>query len=463
MPRVFGREGGDRWLAACSLWEPVQHHEMGFRTTLLKTPLMLVPEAPLDAYRSDLARDKSREDFGGADTVWLLTAHCLSRIGRSSAQDLPMLGNQCAAALRDFSRPSTEGTPTPTAEITDLLLVVDGLSSLSTSSGADALTRGVRGMATRMADTGALSMAYTTVSLTRRVAESASDRERGLLAADQGMIARLLGDLDAAEELYRASESIGERTGDMFVLARTYVGRGVVDRVRGNYPRSRVYFERALELSETVQAREIMRLANQGLTICHGLASNFDRGLLHGWATLQLADGDQGREVEALANLAQLCQLAGYPAAALRGYAAILGRATSPRVVLSALGGASIAAAQAGEPVVLERAATEIAARVRTSGLPYENAQALYHVATAYAAVGDLFRRDDYLARARTLAKARGFFELLHKTDPELVTKAAQPPSASLDLSQPSRNVVTSLSEFDVGDAGPLLAITRSS
>ncbi|HEY5544595.1 MAG TPA: hypothetical protein VIK50_00950 [Gemmatimonadaceae bacterium] len=422
---------------------------------------MLVPEAPLDAYRSDLARDKSREDFGGADTVWLLTAHCLSRIGRASAQDIPTLGSQCASALRDFTKPSTEGTPTPEAEIGDLLLVVEGFANLLTRSGADALIRGVRGMATRMADAGALSMGYSTVSLTRRVADDASDRERGLLAADQAMIARLLGDLDAAEELYGVSASIGERSGDMIVLARTYVGRGVVDRVRGNYPRSRVFFERALELSETMQARELMRLAHQGLTICHAMSKNFDRGLRHGWSTLQLADADPGREVEALANLAQLCLLAGFPAAALRGYAAILGRAASPRVVLSALGGASIAAAQAGEPVVLARAATEISARVSTSGLPYENAQALYHLATAYAAVGDTTNRDEYLSRTRKLAKARGFFELLHKTDPAELEKAAQPPAASIQLTRSSQKVVASLNDFDVGEAGGLLALTR--
>jgi len=422
---------------------------------------MLVPEAPLDAYRSDLARDKSREDFGGADTVWLLTAHCLSRIGRASAQDLPMLGNQCASALRDFTEPSPDGTPVPAAEINDLLLVVEGFANLLTRSGADALTKGVRGMATRMADAGALSMAYTTVGLTRRVAQDASDRERGLLTADQAMIARLLGDLDAAEELYRASEVIGERGGDMTILARAYVGRGVVDRVRGNYPRSRVFFERALELSETVQARDLMRLAHQGLTICHAVARNFDRGLQHGWSTLQLADGTPAREVEALTNLAQLCLDAGFPVAALRGYAAILGRATSPRIVLSALGGASIAAAQAGEPAVLARAGAEITARVSTSGLPYENAQALYHLATAYAAVGDARHRDEYLARARKLAKARGFFELLHKTDPALVEKAALPPAASANLSQPSQRVVASLCDYDIGEAGALLALSR--
>ena len=422
---------------------------------------MLVPEAPLDAYRSDLARDKSREDFGGADTVWLLTAHCLSRISRASAPDLPQLGRQCASALREFTEPSTEGTPIPTAEISDVLLVVEGFANLLTRAGADALTKGVRGMATRMADAGALSMGYTTVSLTRRVADKASDRERGLVAADQAMIARLIGDLDAAEELYRVAASIGEGSSDMMVLARTYVGRGVVDRVRGNYPRSRVFFERALELSETVKARDLMRLAHQGLTICHAMVQNYDRGLQHGWSTFELADADPAREVEALTNLAQLCLRAGFPAAALRGYAAILGRAMSPRVVLSALGGASIAAAQAGEPAVLARAAAEISARVNASGLPYENAQALYHLATAYAVVGDTRNRDEDLTRIRTLAKARGFFELLHKTDEAELEKAAQAPAASIQLTRSSQSVVASLSDFDVGEAGGLLALTR--
>jgi tetratricopeptide (TPR) repeat protein len=423
---------------------------------------MLVPEAPLDAYRSDLARDKTREDFGGADTVWLLTAHCLSRVARANPQDLPVLGSQCASALRDFTVPSTEGTPTPTVEIADLLLVVDGFTQLLSRAGADSLTRGVRGMATRMADAGALSMAYTTVSLTRRIADDASDRERGLLVSDQGMIARLLGDLDAAEELYRVSASIGERASDMMVLSRTYVGRGVIDRVRGNYPRSRIYFERALELADTIQARDLMRLAHQGLLICHAMQKNFDRGLHHGWTTLQMADGDTNREVEALANLAQLCLLAGFPAAALRGYAAILGRtSSSPRMALGALGGAAIAAAHAGDAVVLSRAAEEITRRVGSSGLPYENAQALYSLAMAFEAVDDTGRRDEFLARSRKIAKARGFFELLHKTDPAELEKAAQRPAAPTQLTRSSQHVVASLTDLDVGEAGGLLAISR--
>jgi tetratricopeptide (TPR) repeat protein len=312
-----------------------------------------------------------------------------------------------------------------------------------------------------MADSGALSMAYTLVALTRKVTEDACERERGLLAADQAMIARLIGDLDAAEELYRVAEAIGEKAADMTLLSRSFIGRGVIDRVRGNYPRSRIFFERALELAETVQARDLLRLAHQGLTVCHTVAENYDRGLQHGWATFQLADGDSAREVEALANLAHICLVAGFPAAALRGYAAMLDKVVSPRVILGALGGAAVAAAQAGEASVLARAAGEIDTRVGTSGLPYENAQSLYSLATAYATIGDVERRDAYLARSRKIAKARGFFELLHKTDPAELERAAQRPPASVQLTRSSQTVVTSLTEFDVGEAGALLSLTR--
>ena len=121
-----------------------------------------------------------------------------------------------------------------------------------------------------------------------------------------------------------------------------------------------------------------------------------------------------------------------------------------------------MAAAQAGERAALGHAAAEINGRVGSSGLPYENAQALYHLATAYAIVGDTQRREEYLARTRKLAKARGFFELLHKTEPAELEKAQQR-AASASLTRSSREVVASLTEFEVGEAGHLLALTRLS
>lgn len=422
---------------------------------------MLVPEAPLDAYRSDLARNRTREDFGGADTVWLLTAHCLSRLGRASVEDVELLGTQCANALRDFTDPSGGGASLSEPEVSDLTLVVEGLSSVRDRSGADALVRGIRGMASRMRDAGALSMAYTTVDLARRLGERAADRERALLIADQATVARLLGDLEAAEELYRAVESIGDRSGDFVTLARAYVGRGVIDRVRGNYPRSRIYFERALELAESVAAKDLVRLANQGLTICHAMARNFDRALQHGWTTYRLSEGSAEGEIAALTNLAQLSLDAGYPAAALRGFAAVLGRTRSAQISLDALGGIARAAAHTGDLAVLGRAASEVDARVAASGLPYENAQALYHVGTAYATVADGAKSAAYLARARKLARARGFFEILHNTEGQAVAKAATPPASTATLTPPSLDVLASISDLDLSESVAALVLTR--
>ncbi len=422
---------------------------------------MLVPEAPLDAYRSDLARNRSRDEFGSADTVWLLTAHCLSRLSRASGADLDMLGSQCANALRDFTNPTGSGASLDGKEIRDLQMIVDGLGALRDRHGASALARGIRGMSLRMAESGAFSMAYTTVDLARRVADGASERERGQLAAQQATVARLLGDFETAEEMLRTVESIGERSGDFVVLARAYIGRGVIDRVRGNYPRSRIYFERGLELSETVQETELIRQAHQGLTICHAIARDFDRALQHGWTTYLMSAGDTTAEEEALTNLAQLSLDAGYPGVALRGFAAVLGRTQSVRVSLCSLGGVARAAAHGGDLAVLGRATAEIEYRVTTSTLPYENAQAFFHLATAWSMAGDLDRSEHFRCRARKLAKSRGFFELLHRTEAPAAPQTAASIPSSPSLSRSSQEVLTSMADLDVGEAAALLALTR--
>ncbi len=193
---------------------------------------MLYVESPLDAYRSDLARNANREDFGGADTVWLLTAHCLSRIVRTNVEDRGVSAAQSAAALSDLLGSDPEGCQLPEPERRDLAQVIDGLTSLTNRESADAVARGVRGMTSRMADAGAVSMAYTTLAGTRELVGLASDRERGLLAADQARVARLLGDLDTSEELYLACSDIAERSVDFALLSR-------LPRSRRDQPRAR--------------------------------------------------------------------------------------------------------------------------------------------------------------------------------------------------------------------------------
>jgi tetratricopeptide (TPR) repeat protein len=420
---------------------------------------MLGLESPLDAYRSDLARNRMREDFGGADTVWLLTAHCLSRLCRASIEDRGLISSQCASALHDFTDPLVGGANLSETEITDLRLIVDGFSNIADRRGAEALSAGVRGMTSAMVEAGALSTAYSTIAYAREVAVCAGDRERGLLAATQAYVARLLGDLETAEELYGATEEIGRQSVDFAVLARANIGRGVIARVRGNYPRSRIFFERALELAETARADDLVLLAHQGLTICFAIGKDFDRALQHGWATYELSHGDAIKESEALTNLAQLSLDAGFPRAALRGFAAVLGRTESLRVALSVLGGAALAAAHCGDVDVLARISDEADRRILQSALPYENAQALYHLAQAFTVVGASERSEAYLARTRRLAKARGFFELLHKSERQQLTRTAARAASPRELSPNSRHVVESLTSIDVGNAAEVLAL----
>lgn len=421
---------------------------------------MLGLESPLDAYRSDLARNKMREDFGGSDTVWLLTAHCLSRLTRASIEDREIIATQCAAALRDFTDPTVAGASADERELRNLTLIVEGLAEFGARRAAEALSQGVRGLSNGMVEAGALSTAYTTIAHAREVTVCAGDRERGLLTAHQAYVARMLGDLETAEELYAATEEIGRQAVDFAVLARANIGRGVIARRRGNYPRSRIFYERALELAETARADDLVMMAHQGLTVCFAMNQDFDRALQHAWTTYELSRGDNTKEAEALGNLAQLSLDAGFPHAALRGFAAVLGRSDSLRVSLGVLGGAALAAAQAGKIEILTRISDETDRRVLTSALPYENAQALYHLAMAFAAVGDTERSDAYLARTRRLAKARGFFELLHRTERQQLTRAAAKTTAPHELSPTAHQVVESLAEVELGAAAELLAIS---
>ena len=421
---------------------------------------MLVLETPLDAYRSDLARNKHRSDFGGSDTIWLLSSHCLSRLSRSGRDDRRTIASQCAGALRDFLDPEQGDSGSIRTEGQDLQLIIEGLEALDDRAGADALARGIRGMSSRMAEAGALSSAYSSLAYAREVANSASDREQGLLAADQAYVARALGDLDAAETLYQQAATVGERACDFSLLARVCIGRGVVNRVRGNYPRARIFFERALELAESAKAQDLVLLAHQGLTICLAIAKDFDLALQHAWSTYELSRSEGGmKEVEALGNLAQLCLDAGYPRAALQGFAAVLDRTDTLRICLSMLGGAAVAASRCAERSVLNRVASEAERRIMHSALPYENAQALYHLAMAFATVGETSRSEEYQSRTRRLAKARGFFELLHALESGELTRTSASEIETRELSVPSRSVVESVERLDVGTTADVLAL----
>jgi tetratricopeptide (TPR) repeat protein len=409
---------------------------------------MIAPLSPLEAYRTDLDRLHRRNEFGNADTVWLLLAHCLGRLSRIGEQVRDQIALQSASALRDLAD-SADGLPVEDeAHLADLRLMVAGLSAIETRAGANAVSRASRGFAARMAEAGALTVAYSVIGYARNVACDASDRERGLLAADQARIARQLGELDTAEELYRTAAAIGERSSDNELLARSTLGRGVVARVRGNYPRARTLFKHGLNLAVNSGSRELEFFAHQGLTIVCNVTGEFSAGITHGWEAFRLGTGDATRESETLVNLAQSCVDCGYPRAALRGFLSALSRTDILRVRLAALGGAALAAGQLHDRTLLSRLAYEVSQTVERSSLPYENATALYHVSAGFLAIGDDISAERHRQEVQKIAKSRGYFELMHQTERDELTRAAAQ-AAQRELDHTSREVVESLESFE--------------
>lgn len=416
---------------------------------------MLAVESPLEAYRSDLERHPGQDEFGPSDTLWLLVAHCLGRVSRAQPEAQQELATLCSKALREFSAPQSRMGDHLAL---NLDLVNYGLAHYARPDGANSLSRGIRGFVSQMCDAGALATAYTTVALARQIVESGSSRERGLLAADQARIARQLGDSDAAEDLYEAAERIACDANDAAVLSRVSTGRGTLARTRGNYPQARELFERALSLAEVAGCDDVRFIAHQGLTIACAMANNISDALRHGWATFELAGSDSTRQAEALSNLAQLSLMAGYPRAALSGFSAALSRSHTLRIRLPQLGGAALSAGKCRDAASLERFAAEVERVTELSALPYENAQAYLHVAQAFAAIGDGRRANHYREQTRRIAKARGFFELMHAIQPEQFDQqsvAVQPP---VELTPDSREVIESLSALKTeSDVVPLV------
>jgi tetratricopeptide (TPR) repeat protein len=414
---------------------------------------MLPLLSPLDAYRSDLSRHPGRKDFGRSDTVWLLVAHCLHRLTRAGHTSRSLISEYCAAALKDLTENADPSCDEDRQLQQDLLRLRDGLARSAERDGLEMISGGARSMAREMAETGALALSYSTLGHLRLAFSSMPPVELALNVVEQARTARLLGDLDGADELLEMSVEIGTRADSAEVIARAMINKGVIARVRGNYPRSRTCFRTALDRAIPAGLVELQAMAHQGLVIAAGVAGDMDTALQHGWAAFRLAAGNSAREAEMLHNLAHLCLLAGYPAASLRGFVSAARRCDTPRFRLPTYGSAAEAAAQLDQGPVVERLATAIDELVAASALPYESAQSLRSLSVAFSALGEAERAESYRMRARDLARKNGFLELVYKTekpDIAIVASASVPPRG---LSKTSHEVVASITALDEVEA----------
>ena len=351
--------------------------------------MMLIALPPLDAYRADTAAapDATTPDDG----EWLTVATLVAR----------------AAALPAGARASTLRT---IASMTD---------AVGSDDRATVITLAVR-TATAMEDAARFHMAYSTLSGVLQLLPASDALGRGRVVAQQGRIARQLGDYAVAKERYQAAEEAAadcesDASSASELRARAWVGFGVLAHLRGNLPEARSWFRKVLDAEGS--PREQQQVAHTQLMIAAASARDFDTAAIHAWAAVQAADGDQ--LVGALGNLAQVFLEAGHARVALRVFGSVLLKGPLPRYELPVLGGACVAAARGlsskrATPLI-ERFADRIQALMATTQLPFEQVTALADMSEAYAALGAGPAATKMRAQALALAERYGFHEFSHK------------------------------------------------
>ncbi|HEU5175783.1 MAG TPA: tetratricopeptide repeat protein, partial [Gemmatimonadaceae bacterium] len=274
---------------------------------------MLIPRSALDAFRQDLAADPTAA--GPADARWLQVVTLL----QSAVDVAPSQRGGILDAATDLAAPDALG---PDAGVRALPVTM----SFAPPPVVEMAVRS----AIAMEDGARFHLAYAAYDAALRlvVAEIPDDARRvevqGVILALQGRTARQLGDVEVATKHYEAAEKLGRDARVDAVVARAWVGLGLLAQIRGNHPDARRRFTQALGL--TGAAPESRQVAHQGLMVSASAAGDYDMAALHAWAAYELAPaGDE--KVAALCDVAELLRNAGYPAVALRGFSAAMLRA----------------------------------------------------------------------------------------------------------------------------------------
>ena len=387
--------------------------------------------SPSEAYASDLERMRRSVPIGGCDDGWLVLAHALHR---------------CSLLTSDEARP----TLARAADAIAINAIAAGMSAHSTllrsaraframSEPAPLLECGhatalelfvvTQAVAEEQELAGAFCLAFATLnSLLGAFSYRVPPRARGIVLAQLGRVVRQLGALDLAQEYYEAAMQLGFEHDALDVVARALLGLGALALMRGNYPKARKLFERALVNADGAHNPELIRSAHHGLQNC-GLASgDFDSALVHGWNVLRLCISPDSR-AEALMNMAEICRMTGEDDAAMRVYAVAMDWSTNKRVRLHALSGALRSAVKIDRLTEARRFLAEIDELMPTVADVYAQASVGVEIAGSLFQLGDTTAASALLERSSALAVENFFHEVVHQAEQQMKSWAnASPP-----------------------------------
>src|SRR5438477_10860205 len=185
---------------------------------------MLAPLPSVEAYRRDAV---SIEDGAGLDdaitAAWLESATRLERAAMTRGSERERLLSGLLAQHGVVTFPA---------------------SQISTT----ALVSAVMSMASDMEDQALFRMAHSVLSTLLIILPESEHLLRGRVIAQQGRLARHLGDLAASIRYYKEVEQLATESSLAELNGRAWVGLGILAQVRGDFPESRRRFKAVIEL-----------------------------------------------------------------------------------------------------------------------------------------------------------------------------------------------------------------------
>ncbi|HUQ79811.1 MAG TPA: hypothetical protein VM076_01670 [Gemmatimonadaceae bacterium] len=390
--------------------------------------------SPLDAYREDLARVPGRKRLAAGDEFWIVLATGLRRLAQASPSSRPPAARRLAKAVVTLGQElDRKRTPKRIADLAAApetgrpSAIAEALAQYPSTGSASALVTQVRAAAADAEEAGAVILAREMLTDLLELTPHAPALDRGRVFLQLGRIARTLGELDGAVDLFRAAGDVGRAEGIRELVVREELAQSMIARSRGNYPRSRALLEAALQGASELGLVDVQGMSHQGLMIVASTAGDLSAALSHGLQAFSMARAQGSRVAEVLGNVADLCAQAGYHEAAIGGFAAALARTAAPRLRLPILAGFVKSAARLGDRARLDECERTIAAEANDA-FPFETASAWAAVAVARTIVGDTAASDVAAEKAAVIARAYGYFEISHRL--EQATPVARVPLA---------------------------------
>ena len=387
---------------------------------------MIPSTSPADAYASDLARLGRSVPIGSSDDAWLVLAHAMHRFGQlepgEAQQVLPQIADtiainaiavglspqsslmRCARALAAMSAPAHVLENGNTAAV-DLFIATQSVAEEQELSGA-------------------FGLAFATLhALLRAFSDRVPARAQGNVLAQIGRAVRQLGANDLACEYYEEAMQVGYDSDALDVVARALLGVGVLALTRGNYPKAREQFERALANADRACDPELIRSAHHGLLNCSFACGDLDSALVHGWNVLRLCIAPDSR-AEALMNMAEICRLTGEHDAAVRVYTVAMEWTSQRNVRLCAMSGAFQSAVALKRTAEAHRLLAELRQLISLVTDSYTRAAVGVDVAEALQQLGETTAADCWLTEATSVATVNQYHELVHRA--ELLTHVSR-------------------------------------